>query len=112
MLTHKVAVYVPSTVQGNIPAPVATVERWVKESKTRLSRLFGGFTSYRAQGGWVSETQGLVEEDVTIVQAFTDESGLSHVPAVKALAQEIARDMSQEAVSVEVDGTLYFVNSK
>jgi hypothetical protein len=108
MLSHKVAVYIPST-QGNVPAPAELVNKMIEQAKRLLSGLFGGFTAYKAQGGWVSPTQGLVEEDVTIVQAFTDKAGLSHVPAVKALASQIANDMGQEAVSVEVDNTLHFI---
>ena len=108
-MDHKIGVFIPSTTSISKKAPASKVNKWVKEAKVRFATLFGGFTSYKAQGGWVSPTQGLVEEDVTIVQAFTDKAGLSHVPTVKALASQIANDMGQEAVSVEIDGKLQFV---
>jgi len=50
MLNVKIAVYVPSTVKGNQPAPSALIAKWVRESKIRLANLFGGFTSYHAEG--------------------------------------------------------------
>jgi hypothetical protein len=109
MLTHKIAIYIPSTVNGNQPAPADMIDRWVRASKIKMANLFGGFTSYQAHGGWFSPEHGLIEESVTIVQAFTDPEGLTKLDKVNDLAKEIAADMSQEIVSVEVDGTLNFV---
>lgn len=111
MLNHRVALYVPSTLNGNETAPAELVEKFVRQAKIKLAQLFGGFTSYKADGGWYSPTLGLVEEPVTIVQAFTDESNLKHVAAVEALAAEIAAEMGQEAVSVEVDNELRFITA-
>ena len=111
MLDHKVALYVPSTINGNQPAPAEQIARWVKASKIKLASLFGGFTAYQAQGGWYSETHGLIEEDVTIVQAYTDEDGLAKIGQFRELAAAIARDMGQEVVSLEVNGTLIFVSA-
>lgn len=109
MLNHKIAVYIPSTVKGNQPAPANLIQKWERQAKIKLASLFGGFTAYHGQGGWFSEEHGLIEENVTIVQAFTDEQGLAKVGQVKELAQEIAREMEQEVVSVEVDGQLNFI---
>jgi len=109
MLDHKIAVYVPSTIKGNKPAPATLVTKWERQAKITLASLFGGFTAYHGQGGWFSEEHGLIEENVTIVQAFTDAAGLEKVGKVKELAQQIATEMEQEVVSVEVDGQLNFI---
>jgi len=111
MLDKKVAVYIPSTVNGNQPAPAAKIARWVREAKIALASLFGGFTAYNGEGGWYSPEHGLIEEKVTIVQAFTDEAGLERVGKLRELAKEMASDMGQEAVSLEVNGTLNFVTA-
>ena len=108
-LDHRIAIYVPSTIKGNQPATPEMVAKWVRASKIKLASLFGGFTAYAGQGGWFSAELGLIEENVTIVQAFTDQEGLAKVQYVRELAQAIATDMEQEVVSVEVDGTLNFV---
>lgn len=110
MLTHKIAIYVPSTVNGNNPAPADQIDKWVRASKIKLANLFGGFTSYVAQGGWFSAEHGLVEESIIVVLAYTDDEGLTKLDKVNELAKEIANDMGQEAVSVEVDGTLNFIS--
>lgn len=109
MLNHKIAVYIPSTVKGNQPAPADLIAKWERQAKIKLASLFGGFTAYHGQGGWFSDEHGLIEENVTIVQAFTDETGLAKVEQVRELAQEIAKAMEQEVVSVEVDGQLNFI---
>lgn len=111
MLNHKIAVYVPSTINGNTPAPQTLIDQWVRASKIKLANLFGGFTAYHGEGGWYSPEHGLIEESVTIVQAYTDEEGLSKVPQVRELAKEIAQAMSQEVVSVEVNGELHFIGA-
>jgi len=59
--------------------------------------------------GWLSPTHGLVEEPVVIVSSNTDETGLKRLPEVKAFAAELAAELGQEAVGVEVDHTLHFV---
>jgi hypothetical protein len=110
MLNKKVAIYIPSTVNGAEPAPVELIAKWTKASKVLLAKLFGGFTASIGQGGWYSDVHGLIEENVTIVTAFTDENGLVKVPELRELAEQIAADMRQEAVSVEVDGVLEFIS--
>lgn len=111
MLNHKIAIYIPSTINGNEPAPIELIEKWVRASKIMLANLFGGFTTYNGQGGWFSPEHGLIEESVTIVLAFTDQEGLTKLPKVNELASEIAASMGQEMVSVEVDGSLNFVSA-
>jgi hypothetical protein len=106
---HKIAVVIPSTVNVNEAASSEEVAKWIKAAKLKLAGLFGGFTSYSAVGGWVSPVHGLVEEPVTIVSSFTDETGLKRLPEVKAFAAELAAEMGQEAVGVEVDDALHFV---
>ena len=111
MLNHKIAIYIPSTINGNETAPAAMIEKWLRASKTKLGRLFGGFTSYSAMGGWMSDTHGLIEEPIIIVQAFTDDDGLAHLDQVRELAKEMAKDMGQEMVSIQVDETLNFIEA-
>ena len=111
MLTRKVAIYIPSTVDANVAASSELVAKWSKQAKILLSNLFGGFTAYHAQGGWYSAEKGLIEEPVLVVNAFTDDNGLneSNLNQIRFLARLIAIDMQQEAVSVEHDGKLEFI---
>jgi len=111
MLNRRIAVYIPSTVKGNVPAPVALVEKWVKAAKVKLATLFGGFTATPGQGGWFSPEHGLIEEAVTIVASFTDDDGIrKHSEAVREFALLVAVAMEQEAVSVQIDNGLEFIS--
>lgn len=109
MLHHKIAIIIPSTVNGNEPAPRQLVNQWLKAAKLKFANLFGGFTSHVANGGWVSDQHGLIEESVTVVSSFTNEDGLRFLDDVKEFAARMAESMGQEAISVEVDHTLEFI---
>ena len=52
----------------------------------------------------------MVREATTIVYAACTADQLrEHLPDVLTLAQQIKQDMAQEAVSVELNGTLYII---
>lgn len=106
-LPQRVALYVPGT-QGPDTATdnAAQVERVARA----FSRWFGGATAQQSAGYWLSDTAGLVREAVTIVfAACTAEQLRDRLPDVLTLAQQIKQDMAQEAVSVEINGTLYII---
>jgi|ERR1019366_144259 hypothetical protein len=111
MLTNCVKVYVPSTANVKTPAP-ALAQEMVEAACRLLAVLFGGFTAVPAKGGWMSDSFGLVVEDITIVYSFCDGAALlKGLPRVVALAKDIGDRMGQEAISLEVNGALHFINS-
>lgn len=106
-LNAKVAIYVPSTTDANVPTDNAAMVNKVMES---FSNWFGGCTSTPAVGGWVSNSGTLVVENATIVYAFcTPESFGEHFEEVMQLATEIRDEMKQEAVTLEYNGQIKFV---
>jgi len=109
-LKGRVAVYVPTT-QGGGPATAQVVQYQKEKVAEALSRYFGGFTIIEGEGGWYSETQGkLIRERVWIVYAGCDQAVLTRcLASVVRLAGQVARAMAQECVTLEVNGTLYFV---
>jgi hypothetical protein len=111
MLNHRVSIFIPATTNGNEPAPADLIARWVKSAKTKFANLFGGFTSYKAVGGWMSPVHGLVEEPVTVVSSHTDDDGLDRLGEVEAFAAAVADALGQEAVTLEIDNSLQFVGA-
>lgn len=111
MLSHRVAIYIPATVNGNQPAPADLIAEWVRSAKTKFATLFGGFTSFKAQGGWMSEVHGLIEEQVTVVASHCDDDGLDKIGEVEGFAAELAEALNQEAVAIEVDNSLQFIGT-
>lgn len=106
-LNAKVAIYVPSTIDINVPTDN---KGFVNKVMTKFSEWFGGCTSTPAVGGWVSNSGALVVESVTIVYAFcTPESFGEHFEEVYTLATEIRDEMKQEAVTLEYNGQVKFV---
>lgn len=104
---HSFRIYVPSTVSVDRPVDNSAA---VAGCLSFLSGLFGGATALRASGAWVSDSAGLVLENVTICYAFTNLRGLLRGRrAVLAYAKDLRDSMKQDAVSVEIDGRLYFV---
>lgn len=108
-LRSRVAVYVPGT-SGPADPDSALAERITEEAAARLSELFGGATISLAAGAWMSADCGLIREAVQIVYSFCSAEQLDkYAEAVRELAEMVKREMRQEAVSVEIDGALYFI---
>ena len=61
-------------------------------------KYVGGYTIYDAQGGWTN-SQGIAESEDTIVLVLvTDDEA-----AVRAIAEEISKELDQEAILVQSD---------
>jgi len=110
MLDHKVTIYVPST--HSVRETAHTLQAvFTDAALARLAGWFGGASVTTATGAWVAADGRLVKEAINLVWAFTDAEGLAaHTHGVLGLAREIAREMTQEAVAVEIDGSLQFVS--
>ena len=108
MLSHCFKIYVPSTTDINISVDNSAS---VANTLQFLSGLFGGATSYDARGAWVSDSAGLVLENVTICYAFCSLSQkVRNRRAVLDFAKDLCKTMRQEAISVEIDGRLFFIS--
>ena len=106
-LDSKVAIYVPSTLNVNEETDnTAQVIRIIR----RLSELFGGATASDAVGGWVAEDGQTVIEKVKIVYSFcTSDQLKEHISTIIAICEELKTEMSQEAITLEINGQVKFV---
>lgn len=110
-LNHRIVVYVPSTYDGDKPARMMQ-RRATKKAARRLSQLFGGATQTKALGYWVSSEKGLISERQNIVfSACTEQDKESKQEAVLTFARALCKWMKQEAVTVEIDGELQFIEA-
>ncbi|MEK3734833.1 MULTISPECIES: DUF3574 domain-containing protein [Paenibacillus] len=108
-LSHVVKVYVPSTVKGDIPITEEAHQKFVDQTLTQLSSWFGGATAIPGEGAWVDDKGTLIKENVTIVYAFTDKLDKAAIDQVVDYAKQLKDDLAQSAISLEVDGKLYFI---
>ena len=105
MLKNRLAIYIPSKI-GQEEISVERREFFLKKVLADLSRTYGGATAIDGVGAWLSEVDGLVMERVTICYTFTDSNDFQ---PIYRLAAELAAEMRQEAVAVEVNGGMDFV---
>ena len=110
-LNHQIAVFVPSTFDGNKPAK-RMQKKAVKHAARRFCRYFGGCTATTATGFWNSPTKGLIPERQVIVYAnCTEADKAKYTEAVTTFAKALCRWMKQEAVTVQIDNALQFVEA-
>lgn len=103
---EQVAIYVPSTVNAT---EQVDSEEMVGYVISELTRMFGGTTTTKGRGSWLSDEHGVIVENVTIVRANTDMLKPAQAEKVAELAMFVKSEMSQESVSIEYNGTLMFV---
>ena len=107
-LNCEVAIFVPSTV--NVDKEIDNAQ-FVKATLAKMSGLFGGATAQSAFGGWVAEGGQLVTEKVTIVYAnCTSEQLENNIAECVDYAKQLCKQMSQECISVRVNGKLGFIS--
>ena len=90
----------------------------------RIADIAGGFTAWRATGGWKDAKGDLIVEPVTVIDTGKSWLGVpddgAHASAYanaydnlrnefRALAATIAKDLSQECVYLEIDGIVEYV---
>ncbi len=106
-MDNKVSIYVPSTV--NVKQRINNNKQVLSIIK-QMSLLFGGATSYKCTGGWVTDTGDIVTEQVNIVYSFCDKKSLqNNLSKVINICQQIKKDMQQEAVTLEINGKATFI---
>lgn len=106
-LQEKISIYVPSTLEVN---KVVSNKKYVEKVLIELSTLFGGATSQNASGSWYSnDLDCLVIEDITIVYSFSDNLDNEKIDTVLGLCEWLKMEMSQECISLEINGKLYFI---
>lgn len=111
MLKNYIAIYVPGTRVGNSPLDSEVKTLIIRKIAGELSDKFGGASAYPIQGFWLSDVHGLIEESITVIKSYYDDT----IPSIEALefAHHIARglktELQQEAVTVETESGIDFI---
>lgn len=109
-LTKRAAVYIPTTHGDNGKADVADVYAAVDEAIELMAKLFGGATVTQGRGAWTNVDGNVVKETVYIVTAAADSIGDSEIDALVDFAEAIRNRFEQEAVTLEIDGAMHFID--
>lgn len=109
-LSSQVKIYVPSTINVDGQASEEIVKEKINQTLRFLASIFGGSTASKALGTYVSTNGSLIMEDVTICFSFAREDDLNqNIRKIYDFCLAMRQDMRQEAISLEVNGDLYFV---
>ena len=107
VLESNVKIYIPGTININETFDNSI---FVDNTLKLLSGFFGGSTSYKALGCWISQNIGLIKENVTICESYCKETDLQkHIDSIIDYCEEIKKTLNQENIGLEVNNKLYFV---
>lgn len=109
-LQHSITVYVPTTngskrLESKDPLVAEMVDYAAKE----LAERHGGFTVTKGKGGWVDSHGELVHETVFMVRSNMEKLTVVDTNHAVRIAEYVKQFMTQDLVSLEVDGKLYFI---
>jgi hypothetical protein len=112
VLPIEMAVYVPSTKGADETIDQNEFSNRILETEKYLSELFGGFSKVDIDGGYVSETKGLIKENVAKVVAFSqDENFLSNkLPRLVKRITMWCDEWTQESIGFEIEGDLFYID--
>ena len=107
-LGSQVKIFVPSTIK--VFRYLESKTHWVDEALSLLSDCFGGATSTKALGAWVSSKGDLIKEDVNLVFAYAQEKQLEeNIERIYDFCLDMKKQLEQEAIALEVNGNLYLL---
>lgn len=110
-LSHEVEIIVCTKDSKDRLNPPKLVQSTVEHVSRLFGKRFGGFTIIEAKGGWVLPDNTLSVEKNFIIQASVSEQDFTsyNMDVIIQLAQEVKLLLDQDAVSLKVDGTRYFI---
>jgi hypothetical protein len=105
-------VYVPSTNKAQKQISQMQMKARVVEVKKFLSRLFKGYTSIKAEGGYTTNRNRLVTEGVVKITSYAKRDDFEKYRGiVHKKLKSWGRKWGQESMGYEVEGDLYYIYS-
>lgn len=112
-LPIETAVLVPSTTKADKPLTKKDFQKRIDSTRRYLSKLFGGYTSIQAIGGYVSNQKGLIQEQVVMVVSYAQEKDFNK-NETKFLnwARRKGKQWSQESIGIIIENDLYYLATR
>lgn len=101
---------VPSTKRKNERISQTEMTNRVRMTRKFLSNLFGGYTSVRSTGGYISKNGRLIKERVVAVTAFSQKLGF--IQKKQRWFQWIRKkkkEWGQEAIGIIIENDMFYV---
>lgn len=104
---YEIKIYVPST-QGDERVSTEEFGQRVIFVQTALSKLFGGYTSVSADGGYIGASSELTSEPVAVVSTWaTPEDYDKHLPKLEELLMYCREVWQQETIGFEFENDFF-----
>ncbi|GAB4412762.1 MAG: hypothetical protein OHK0039_19020 [Bacteroidia bacterium] len=105
--TNSIGIFIPTTVDTNKKTDT-------QEARDRtmafMAERFGGATCKPAQGVWLSQQMGLIDEIIYIIQSHSTRQALNHyLDEVIVFVKNLKRDLRQEAMALEINNKLTLI---
>ena len=104
--SQTVAVYVPTTINANVPASKKMVKSIVRRVMVKMVDLYGGCTVTTAMGGYKSSLGQIIQEKIYIVRSSAAKVNKQDVFSI---ALGVCKKMNQECVGAEINGNFNLV---
>ena len=112
-LPIQVAIVVPSTTCLSHEVSDEVFNKRVKEVRRALSLFYGGMTSVRAVGGYVSKKNRLITERAVMVTSYADKDVFKKkLPDFFKFIREKAYQWKQEAIGIIIENDMFYIESK
>jgi len=103
------AVYIPSKDRDNKPLPKAKVRKAINDTRKKLSNWFGGYTSTKTTGGYVSVKKKLIKEKVVKVTSFSTRKDFNkNQNKLKKWLMRLKKNLNQESIGYEYETDLFY----
>ena len=102
-LANTTKVFVPVTNNSGVKVDLSS-------ELTAVIKAVGGATTYEARGSWLEKGK-LYTDNIDVVQFNLSEFDKDTIQAISNLIHAIFTKAEQLAVSVEINGTLYILES-
>jgi len=106
-LESNIKIYIPGTINVN---QAIDNSKYIDMALNLFSGFFGGSTKYKAIGTWISPVNGLIKENIDIVESYCTEKQLNeNINDILDFCFKLKHELNQENISLEVNNKLYFV---
>lgn len=87
-----------------------SLEPVISQVKMNLCQLFGGFTAFQAEGGWISDEGKLYQEPVTVLVSAVAEDKADEAKLIISIARNVMELTDQLAVFVSINGQAQIID--
>lgn len=109
-LPIQTATFVPATTKGSKKITKSALKRRVNETRRFLSKLFGGYTSIKARGGYISKKKGLIRERVVVIVAYAERLGfLKKKKRWINWVKKRRKQWGQESMGIIIENDMFYI---